>query len=49
MKSIREEWRDIESFQGRYKVSSFGNILSTNYNLEGLYGEINKKVSMECG
>lgn len=36
MKSIREEWRDIESFQGRYKVSSFGNILSTNYNKTGL-------------
>ena len=33
MKSIKEEeWRDIEGFEGRYKVSSFGNVLSLNYN-----------------
>ena len=32
MESIKEEWKDIEGFQSRYKISSFGNVLSMNYN-----------------
>lgn len=36
MKSIKEEWKNIEGFQSRYKISSFGNVLSVNYNKTGI-------------
>lgn len=35
VKSIKEEWKDAIGFGGLYKVSSFGIVLSVNYNKTG--------------
>ena len=29
--SVKEEWRDIPGYDGRYQASNFGNIRSLNY------------------
>lgn len=35
MKHIKEKWKDIIGYEGYYKVSNLGNILSLNYNRTG--------------
>ena len=35
MKHIKEKWKDIIGYEGYYKVSNLGNILSLNYNRIG--------------
>ena len=27
-----EEWKDVPGYEGKYKVSTFGNVKSLNYN-----------------
>ena len=32
---MKEVWKDIKGFEGRYQVSNFGNVMSLNYNKTG--------------
>ena len=40
---MREEWKDIEGFEGRYMVSNKGRVKSLNYSNTGKEGIINAK------
>ena len=40
---MREEWKDIEGFEGRYMVSNKGRVKSLNYSNNGKEGIINAK------
>lgn len=32
---MKEVWKDIEGYEGKYQVSNFGNVMSLNYNHTG--------------
>ena len=38
MSRLKEEWRPVVGFEGRYEVSDWGNVASLNYNHTGKWG-----------
>lgn len=37
---MREIWKDIEGYEGKYQVSNFGRVRSLNYNQKGIVKEL---------
>lgn len=33
---MKEIWKDIVGYEGRYQISNYGNVMSLNYNQKGI-------------
>ena len=43
--SMKEEWKPVNGYEGRYLISNYGRLISTNYDKKGNWGYVKPKTS----